>query len=42
MSTLIKDMGRLVSLVGDAAMEQNGYVKLQNGLIIQWGISTNV
>ena len=42
MSTLIKDMGKLVGLVGDAAMGQNGYVKLQNGLIIQWGISTNV
>lgn len=35
MSTLIKSMGKLVGIDGDAALGTNGYVKLQNGIIIQ-------
>lgn len=42
MSTLIKSMGKLVGIDGDAALGTNGYVKLQNGIIIQWGLSTDV
>lgn len=42
MDTLVKQMGKLMGLTGEVSLATNGYLKMENGLIIQWGLSDPV